>query len=147
MERDQELEQVLSSLKVNNLSNYIQSLTLTMKSPLIELKGISKKFGDKAILDGVDLTIYEGEALVIIGPSGTGKSTILRIIAGLLAPDRGEIYVKGQRREGLIEDHEDSINISMVFQHAALFDSLTVDENVGFYLYQNYQLPQHKIRK
>lgn len=116
------------------------------KTPLIELKGISKTFGTKPILDEVDLTIYEGEALVIIGPSGTGKSTILRIIAGLLAPDSGEIYVKGKRRDGLIEEH-DAMNISMVFQHAALFDSLTVDENVGFYLYQNSRLPRDKIRK
>ncbi len=118
-----------------------------MQSPLIELKGISKNFGQKAILDGVDLTIYQGEALVIIGPSGTGKSTILRIIAGLLAPDSGEIYVKGERREGLIEDHQEGINISMVFQQAALFDSLTVDENVGFSLYQNSRLSRQKIRQ
>lgn len=116
------------------------------KTPLIELKAISKTFGTNVILDAVDLTIYEGEALVIIGPSGTGKSTILRIIAGLLAPDSGEIYIKGQRREGLIEEHEDAMNISMVFQHAALFDSLTVDENVGFYLYQHSRLPRDKIR-
>jgi len=105
-----------------------------MKSPLIELKGISKKFGQKAILDEVDLTIYEGEALVIIGPSGTGKSTILRIIAGLLAPDSGKVYIRGEQRDGLIEDHKYGMNISMVFQQAALFDSLTVDENVGFSL-------------
>lgn len=118
-----------------------------MKSPLIELKGISKKFGQKAILDNIDLTVYEGEALVIIGPSGTGKSTILRIIAGLLSPDSGEIYVKGEQRKGLIEEHKNVMNISMVFQQSALFDSLTVDENVGFYLYQNSRLPRDKIRE
>jgi phospholipid/cholesterol/gamma-HCH transport system ATP-binding protein len=118
-----------------------------MKSPLIEIKGISKKFGQKAILDNIDLTIHEGEALVIIGPSGTGKSTILRIIAGLLSPDSGEIYVRGEQRKGLIEEHENAMNISMVFQQSALFDSLTVDENVGFYLYQNSKLPRDKIRK
>lgn len=118
-----------------------------MNEPLIELKGISKQFGETVILDEVDLTIYDGEALVIIGPSGTGKSTILRIIAGLLAPDSGEIYIKGEKREGLIEDHKDSIHIGMVFQQAALFDSLTVDENVGFFLYQNTNLPRKKIRK
>ena len=66
-----------------------------MAEPLIELKGISKAFGNNIILDNVDLTIARGEALGIIGPSGTGKSTILRIIAGLLAPDAGEIYIKG----------------------------------------------------
>lgn len=118
-----------------------------MNSPLIELKGISKQFGQKAILDEVDLSIYNGEALVIIGPSGTGKSTILRIIAGLLPPDSGDIYIQGQYREGLIEEHKNAMNISMVFQQDALFDSLTVDENVGFYLYQNSQLPSDKIRE
>ncbi|MBV5260066.1 ABC transporter ATP-binding protein [Synechococcus moorigangaii CMS01] len=114
--------------------------------PLIELRGISKAFGSNIILDNVDLTIYRGEALVIIGPSGTGKSTILRIIAGLLAADTGEIYINGIKRRGLIEDGNDPIGISMVFQQAALFDSLTVAENVGFLLYQHSRLPPKKIR-
>jgi phospholipid/cholesterol/gamma-HCH transport system ATP-binding protein len=84
-----------------------------MIEPLIELKGVSKSFGNNIILDKVDLTIYRGEALGIIGPSGTGKSTILRIIAGLTAPDEGEIYVAGQQRQGLIEDAEDPIGIGL----------------------------------
>jgi phospholipid/cholesterol/gamma-HCH transport system ATP-binding protein len=116
-----------------------------MIEPLIELKGVSKSFGNNIILDKVDLTIYRGEALGIIGPSGTGKSTILRIIAGLTAPDEGEIYVAGQQRQGLIEDAEDPIG--MVFQQAALFDSLTVEENVGFLLYQHSKLPRRRIRE
>jgi phospholipid/cholesterol/gamma-HCH transport system ATP-binding protein len=118
-----------------------------MNEPLIELKGICKSFGSNIILDRVDLTIDRGEALAIIGPSGTGKSTILRIIAGLLPADEGEIYVCGQKRTGLIEDAEDPVGIGMVFQQSALFDSLTVDENVGFLLYQHSKLPQDRIRK
>jgi len=118
-----------------------------MTEPLIELKGVSKSFGGNIILDQVDLTIHRGEALAIIGPSGTGKSTILRIIAGLLSPDAGEIYVQGQRRSGLIDDAEDPIGIGMVFQQAALFDSLTVKENVGFLLYQHSKLPRKRIRE
>ena len=118
-----------------------------MAEPLIELKGVSKAFGNNVVLDAVDLTIHRGEALAIIGPSGTGKSTILRIIAGLLAPDSGEIYVQQQRRQGLIEDSEDPIAIGMVFQQAALFDSLTVEENVGFLLYQHSKLPRRRIRQ
>jgi phospholipid/cholesterol/gamma-HCH transport system ATP-binding protein len=117
------------------------------REPLIELKGVSKAFGTNIILDNVDLSIYQGESIVIIGPSGTGKSTILRIIAGLLAPDQGEVYVKGKQRQGLIEDGEDPIGISMVFQQAALFDSLTVEENIGFRLYQNSRLSRQKIRE
>jgi ABC-type iron transport system FetAB ATPase subunit len=93
------------------------------KQPLVQLRGIYKKFGNNVILDGVDIDIYKGEGLGIIGPSGTGKSTVLRIIAGLLAPDEGEVYVQGQKRRGLIEDAEDPIYIGMVFQQAALFDS------------------------
>lgn len=73
------------------LSKHSESL-----EPLIELKGVSKSFGSQRILDRVDLTIYRGEALGIIGPSGTGKSTILRIIAGLLPPDEGEVYILGK---------------------------------------------------
>lgn len=118
-----------------------------MAEPLIELKSVSKSFGDNVVLDQVDLTIYKGEALAIIGPSGTGKSTILRLIAGLLAPDSGEIYVQGQLRQGLIEDVPDPIGIGMVFQQAALFDSLTVEENVGFSLYQHSNLERSRIRE
>ena len=118
-----------------------------MREPLIELKGICKSFGSNLILDRVDLTIYEGEALSIIGPSGTCKSTILRIIAGLTPADAGEIYVQGERRTGLIEDAQDPIAIGMVFQQASLFDSLTVEENVGFLLYQYSKLPRRRIRE
>ena len=118
-----------------------------MAEPLIELKGISKSFGKNVVLDRVDLTIYRGEALAAIGPSGTGKSTILRIIAGLLAPDAGEVFVQGQRREGWVDDVADPIGIGMVFQQAALFDSLSVEENVGFLLYQHSKLPRHRIRE
>lgn len=118
-----------------------------MVEPILELRGISKSFGKNVILDHVDLKIYPGQALGIIGPSGTGKSTILRIIAGLLAPDEGEIYVKGQQRVGLAEDAKDPIGIGMVFQNAALFDSLTVYENVGFSLYQHTKLPSQKIQQ
>lgn len=115
--------------------------------PLIELRQVSKCFGDKVILDRVDLKIDRGEALVIIGPSGTGKSTILRMIAGLIPIDSGEIYIRGEKRRGLIEDESDPIGISMVFQQAALFDSLTVEQNVGFYLFEHTDLEYHEIRK
>jgi phospholipid/cholesterol/gamma-HCH transport system ATP-binding protein len=118
-----------------------------MDEPLIELRGVSKAFGKNVVLDNVDLMLYRGEAVGIIGPSGTGKSTILRIIAGLLAPDAGDIYVQGKRRRGLIEDAEDPILIGMVFQQAALFDSLTVEENVGFLLFQHSKLPRRRIRE
>ena len=117
------------------------------KVPLIELRGVSKAFGDNVILDRVNLKIDPGEALVIIGPSGTGKSTILRMVAGLMPIDKGAIYINGEKRKGLIEDQSDPIGISMVFQQAALFDSLTVEENVGFLLYQHSNLSRSRIKE
>nr|CAB3452823.1 unnamed protein product [Digitaria exilis] len=89
---------------------------------LIECRDVHKSFGDKHVLRGVSFKIRHGEAVGIIGPSGTGKSTILKVMAGLLAPDK-------------------------VFQSAALFDSLTVRENVGFLLYENSNLPEDRIGK
>ncbi|KAF4369350.1 hypothetical protein F8388_019575 [Cannabis sativa] len=110
--------------------------------------------------------IRHGEAVGIIGPSGTGKSTILKIIAGLLTPrqgnyldqafPRGEVYIRGRKRAGLISDEEISgLRIGLVFQSAALFDSLTVRENVGFppvrkptlTLYENSSMPGDQISK
>lgn len=113
---------------------------------LIECRDVYKSFGDKHILRGVSFKIRHGEAVGIIGPSGTGKSTILKIIAGLLAPDKGEVLICGRRRCGLISDDEISgLRIGLVFQSAALFDSLTVRENVGFLLYENSTMPEDQI--
>jgi phospholipid/cholesterol/gamma-HCH transport system ATP-binding protein len=117
------------------------------KEPLIELRGVSKYFGDRCIFDKINLTLYRGEALVIIGPSGTGKSTILKLISGLESIDEGEIYIKGKLRSGLIEDASDPINIALVFQQSALFDSLTVGENVGFSLLEHSNLPLDRIKE
>ncbi len=118
-----------------------------MVEPIVELRGVSKSFGSKKVLDNVDLKIYPGDALGIIGPSGCGKSTILRVIAGLLKPDRGEVYIQGQKRQGTIEEGAPSLGVGMVFQQSALFDSLTVDENIGFALYRYSKLPPKKIRE
>jgi phospholipid/cholesterol/gamma-HCH transport system ATP-binding protein len=118
-----------------------------LAEPLVEFRGVSKRFGNNLILDGVDLAIYPGEALAIIGPSGTGKSTALRIIAGLTAPDGGEVYIRGKLRKGLAEDQKEPLGIGMVFQQAALFDSLTVEENIGFLLYQHSRLSKRQIRE
>ncbi|XP_047982905.1 protein TRIGALACTOSYLDIACYLGLYCEROL 3, chloroplastic-like isoform X1 [Salvia hispanica] len=113
---------------------------------LIECRDVYKSFGEKHILKGVSFKIRHGEAVGIIGPSGTGKSTILKIMAGLLAPDKGEVLIRSRRRHGLISDEEISgLRIGLVFQSAALFDSLTVRENVGFLLYENSTMPEDKI--
>ncbi|XWS57313.1 hypothetical protein CRYUN_Cryun09bG0163000 [Craigia yunnanensis] len=115
---------------------------------LIECRNVYKSFGEKQILQGVSFEIRHGEAVGVIGPSGTGKSTILKIIAGLLAPDKGEVYIRGRKRSGLIGDDELSgLRIGLVFQSAALFDSLTVRENVGFLLYENSSMSDDQISK
>lgn len=108
---------------------------------------MSKYFGSRCIFNKINLKIERGESLIIVGPSGTGKSTILKIIAGLESIDEGEIYINGQLRTGLIEDATDSIRIALVFQQSALFDSLTVGENVGFYLLENSKLSHKKIQE
>ena len=115
--------------------------------PLVELKDIAKAFGPKVILERANLQIYPGEAVGVIGPSGTGKSTILRLIAGLSAPDAGDVYIQGQRRLGTVSEGEDALGVSVVFQQSALFDSLTVGENVGFALYRKSQLSSLQIRE
>ena len=99
---------------------------------MIEIRGLRKVLNDKAVLDGVDLDIHEGMSLVIMGPSGTGKSVLLKHIVGLFDPDDGEILVEGMSvpRAGGKEIKEIRSKISYVFQNAALFDSLTAGQNI-----------------
>lgn len=116
---------------------------------LIEFRDVHKSFGSKHILKGASFKIRRGEAVGIIGSSGTGKSTTLRLAAGLLEPDSGEILIKGEARQGLLSDDDtsDKLNIGLVFQSGALFDSLTVKENVGFMLYEHTSLSEEEISK
>jgi len=129
-----------------------QGVTVRIPTPpqtMVRLQGISKSFDNQKVLNQVDLNIDRNERIGIIGPSGTGKSTILRIIAGLLAPDQGQVFLGGQLRKNLIQDQDQKrspFRISLVFQQAALFDSLTIGENVGFLLYQHSRLPHRRIR-
>ncbi|MBK8906822.1 MAG: ABC transporter ATP-binding protein [Rhodospirillales bacterium] len=102
--------------------------------PKIRVRGLCKAFGDKVVLDGLDLDVGVGESVVVIGGSGTGKSVLLKCIIGLLAPDSGSIEIDGVEVIGLSgSDREDvTRKFGMLFQGGALFDSLPVWENVAF---------------
>lgn len=116
---------------------------------LIEFNNIWKSFGSNVVLRGATFCIRRGEAVGIIGGSGTGKSTTLRLISGLLQPDAGEVIVNGKKRVGLLSDDDESsfgISTGLVFQNAALFDSLTVLENVGFQLMEHTDMPEADVR-
>ncbi|MEL6316963.1 MAG: ATP-binding cassette domain-containing protein [Pseudomonadota bacterium] len=103
---------------------------------MIELRGVKKRFGSKVVLDGVDLRVERGESLVIIGGSGTGKSVTLKCVLGLLEPDAGEVWVDGERVDGRRRGDQLLRRFGMLFQGAALFDSMRVWENVAFRLLQ-----------
>ncbi len=105
-----------------------------MSQPKIRLRDVHKRFGDKIVLDGVDLDIAAGESLVVIGGSGSGKSVLIKCIQGILRPESGSIQVDGTEVVGASGRSLEGINakIGMLFQGAALFDSLPVWENVAF---------------
>ena len=100
----------------------------------IAIRGLRIAFGPKVVLDGLDLDLHDGESLVVIGGSGTGKSVLLKCILGLLRPDAGTIVVDGEDTTRLGARARDALlrKFGMLFQSAALFDSLTVWENVAF---------------
>jgi len=100
----------------------------------IRLRGVSKSFGEKRVLAGLDLDVHEGESLVVIGGSGTGKSVLLKHMIGLLAPDSGSVEVDGVLLSdlGYREITAFRRRFGMSFQEGALFDSMTVWENVAF---------------
>lgn len=107
--------------------------------PLVELKDLHKRFGRLIVLDGVSLRVEKGESLVILGASGSGKSVILKHLVGLLKPDRGEVWFDGHRIDTLPERKMMDIRtrIGFLFQMGALFDSMTVAENVAFPLIEH----------
>lgn len=110
-----------------------------MAEAVISLRQLNITFGTHTVLDNIDLDVYRGETLAILGPSGTGKSTVLRSMIGLLEPNGGKIYIQGEDVSSLDEDGWNRLRMKMgmVFQYSALFDFLTVGENVAFGLRQH----------
>ncbi|HEY1637650.1 MAG TPA: ATP-binding cassette domain-containing protein [Rhizomicrobium sp.] len=119
-----------------------------MSTPKIELRGVKKRFGDKVVLDGLDLKIERGESLVVIGGSGTGKSVMIKCVLGILHADEGQIFVDGEEVTYLRGRARDAAlkKFGMLFQGAALFDSLPVWENVAFGLIQGRGVSRSKAK-
>jgi phospholipid/cholesterol/gamma-HCH transport system ATP-binding protein len=115
--------------------------------PFITVRGLEKSFNSKPVLRGIELEVRAGETLVVLGGSGEGKSVILRHLNGLLRPDRGEVTVAGRRLNDMSEDAlgEIRLKVAMVFQSGALFDSLTVAENVAYPLREHSNLNDGEV--
>ena len=120
-----------------------------MKKVKIKVENLTKTFGNRTILKGISFEVYEKEVFVLMGGSGSGKSTTIKHIIGLLKPTSGHIYIDGTDmtkldKKELIEFRK---KMGYLFQEGALFDSLTVWENVGFYYLENTKMPPKEIRK
>lgn len=119
-----------------------------MAEAVISLRQLNITFGAHTVLDNIDLDVYKGETLAVLGPSGTGKSTVLRSMIGLLEPNGGQIFIQGEDVSGLDEDGWNRLRMKMgmVFQYSALFDFLTVGENVAFGLRQHTDKSNEEIQ-
>jgi phospholipid/cholesterol/gamma-HCH transport system ATP-binding protein len=116
-----------------------QSASIDKSQKVIDIRGLYKSFGDNHVLQGVDLDVYKGENVVVLGRSGTGKSVLIKIISGMLLQDRGYVNVLGQEVDKLtpLQLRELRLKIGFSFQSSALYDSMTVRKNLEFPLVRN----------
>ena len=116
-------------------------------APVVVFDRVHLAFDENVVLEDISFTLIRGHTKIILGASGSGKSTILKIITGLLRADSGVVWVNGQRVDQLTESQMMSVraDLGMIFQEGALFDSLTVRENVGYKLYEETNLPLEEI--
>ena len=119
-----------------------------MSTPAVELRNVSKAFGERRVLDDVSLVVPAGRAICILGRSGTGKSVTLKHIVGLMQPDAGHVLVEGEDITSLGPSDLARVRkrVGLLFQHAALFDSISVGENVAFPLRRHTRKPDAEIR-
>jgi phospholipid/cholesterol/gamma-HCH transport system ATP-binding protein len=120
-----------------------------MPSDAVVFDGVSFAFDDQVVLQDVSFRIPAGSTRILFGPSGSGKSVVLKLILGLLRPDSGTIHVNGDRIDNMseLELMRVRADIGMLFQETALFDSLTVAENVGYRLYEETDMPAEEVRQ
>ncbi|GAA5020878.1 ABC transporter ATP-binding protein [Marivirga lumbricoides] len=112
-----------------------------MREPVIEIKGLYKSFGDLEVLKGVDFNLQKGQNIAVLGKSGTGKSVLIKIIVGLLKPDRGSVNVLGKEVNQLNAKELDALRlrVGFSFQNSALYDSMNVFQNLSFPLTMNFK--------
>jgi phospholipid/cholesterol/gamma-HCH transport system ATP-binding protein len=118
-------------------------------APVVLFDKVCLAFDEKVILQDVSFAVRAGHTKIFLGASGAGKSTILKLMLGLLKPDSGTIWVLGHRVDEMTEQQMMGVrhHMGMVFQEGALFDSLTVGENVGYKLYEETQMPLDQVRQ
>jgi phospholipid/cholesterol/gamma-HCH transport system ATP-binding protein len=128
----------------NALDNQsVQEILDERGAPVVVFDHVELAFDDKVVLKDLSFTLLKGHTKIILGASGSGKSTALKIITGLLRADAGVVWVNGQRVDQLTERQMMAVraDLGMIFQEGALFDSLTVRENVGYKLYEETDMP------
>jgi phospholipid/cholesterol/gamma-HCH transport system ATP-binding protein len=127
----------------------IQQILDEVGAPVVVFDKVQLAFDDKVVLRELSFTLLKGHTKIILGASGSGKSTALKIITGLLKSDGGVVWVNGQRVDQLSEEEMMAVraDLGMIFQEGALFDSLTVRENVGYKLYEETDMPLDEVDK
>src|SRR6266849_8526857 len=116
-------------------------------APVVVFDQVRLAFDEKVVLKNISFTLISGHTKIILGASGSGKSTALKIITGLLRSDAGVVWVNGERVDQLNERELMAVrnDLGMIFQEGALFDSLTVRENVGYKLYEETEMPLEEV--
>jgi phospholipid/cholesterol/gamma-HCH transport system ATP-binding protein len=137
-------QEVLLRVEESGATPAIESSGGKSDGPAVVLRGLHRSFGSQIVLDGIDLTVGNGETLAVLGRSGSGKSVLLKLIIGLQKPDSGSIRIHGQEITRLPLDALNEIRKKMgfLFQHAALYDSLTVEQNVAFPLKRHTKMTE-----
>lgn len=117
----------------------LEKHTINRDEPVISISGLYKSFEDLEVLKGIDFTLYKGENVAVLGKSGSGKSVLIKIIVGLLKPDKGEVFALGKQVDKLNRQELDALRlrIGFSFQSSALYDSMNVYQNLAFPLTMN----------
>ena len=117
----------------------LQKHFINRDEPVISIRGLHKSFEQLDVLQGIDFTLYKGENVAILGKSGTGKSVLIKIIAGLLKPDKGEVFALGKQVDKLKrkELSDLRLRIGFSFQNSALYDGMNIYQNLAFPLVMN----------